>query len=103
MTKNLVIVESPAKSKTLQKYLGEEFSILASYGHIRDLLPKSGSVDTENGFAMRYQVIEKNAKRLDDISKALKKHIHYILHSIRIARERRSHGIFMICCKRKAH
>jgi len=73
MTKNLVIVESPAKSKTLQKYLGKEFSILASYGHVRDLLPKSGSVDTENGFAMRYQVIEKNAQRLDDICKALKK------------------------------
>ena len=50
MTKNLVIVESPAKSKTIKKYLGKNFKILASYGHIRDLEPKDSSVDTENDF-----------------------------------------------------
>jgi len=73
MSKNLVIVESPAKSKTLKKYLGEDFEILASYGHVRDLLPKEGAVDPENDFAMKYQLIEKNAKHTEAIVKALKK------------------------------
>ncbi len=73
MSKNLVIVESPAKSKTLKKYLGKDFEILASYGHVRDLLPKEGAVDPENDFAMKYQIIEKNAKHTDAIVKALKK------------------------------
>lgn len=73
MSKNLVIVESPAKSKTLKKYLGKDFEILASYGHVRDLLPKEGAVDPDNDFAMKYQIIEKNAKHTDAIVKALKK------------------------------
>lgn len=70
---NLVIVESPAKAKTIKKYLGKDFEVLASYGHVRDLLPKEGAVDTEHGFAMRYQTIEKNAKHLENIIKAAKK------------------------------
>ncbi len=73
MSKNLVIVESPAKSKTLKKYLGKDFEILASYGHVRDLLPKEGAVDPDNDFAMKYQLIEKNARHTDAIAKALKK------------------------------
>ncbi len=73
MAKNLLIVESPAKSKTIMKYLGKDFEVLASYGHVRDLLPKEGAVDPSNGFAMRYEVIEKNARHLDAIVKALKK------------------------------
>ncbi|MEE8321867.1 MAG: type I DNA topoisomerase, partial [Gammaproteobacteria bacterium] len=73
MTKALVVVESPAKIKTLQRYLGKDFKILASYGHVRDLLPKTGAIDTENGFAMQYEIIEKNAKAVDAITKALKK------------------------------
>ena len=73
MSKNLVIVESPAKAKTIEKYLGKDFSVLASYGHVRDLVPKEGAVDTENGFAMKYQVIERNEKHVQTISKALKK------------------------------
>ncbi len=73
MSKNLVIVESPAKSKTLKKYLGKDFEILASYGHVRDLLPKEGAVDPDNDFAMKYQIIEKNARHTDAIIKALKK------------------------------
>ena len=54
MAKNLVIVESPAKAKTIKKYLGKDFQVLASYGHVRDLIPKSGAVDPENNFAMQY-------------------------------------------------
>lgn len=73
MSKNLVIVESPAKSKTLKKYLGKDFEILASYGHVRDLVPKEGAVDPDNNFAMKYQILEKNAKHVDAICAALKK------------------------------
>lgn len=73
MSRNLVIVESPAKAKTISKYLGKDFEVMASYGHVRDLVPKEGAVDTENGFAMKYQVIEKNQKHVDAIIKALKK------------------------------
>ena len=52
MAKNLLIVESPAKAKTINKYLGKDFTVLASYGHVRDLVPKEGAVDPEHGFAM---------------------------------------------------
>lgn len=72
MSKNLVIVESPAKCKTIEKYLGKDFQVLASYGHVRDLIPKEGAVDPENGFAMKYQVIERNQRHLQEISKAVK-------------------------------
>ena len=75
MTKYLVIVESPAKSKTIKKYLGKDYEIMASYGHMRDLLPKSGAVEVDNDFAMHYQMIEKNAKNFDAIKKAMKKTI----------------------------
>ncbi|HSJ82082.1 MAG TPA: type I DNA topoisomerase [Thiobacillus sp.] len=68
----LVIVESPSKSKSLKKYLGDDYDILASYGHVRDLEPKTGAVDTET-FAMKYQVIERNAKHVEAIVKAAKK------------------------------
>jgi len=73
MAKNLVIVESPAKAKTIKKYLGKGYEVLASYGHVRDLVPKEGAVDTEHGFAMKYQAIEKNAPHFDKIVSALKK------------------------------
>ncbi|MEJ2572819.1 MAG: type I DNA topoisomerase [Gammaproteobacteria bacterium] len=73
MSKNLVIVESPAKAKTIKKYLGKDFTVLASYGHVRDLLPKEGAVDTEHGFAMKYQAIAKNEKHFDAIAKEMKK------------------------------
>jgi DNA topoisomerase-1 len=73
MPKNLVIVESPAKAKTIKKYLGANFEVLASYGHVRDLLPKEGAVDPGNHFAMRYELIEKNAKHMSAIVKAIKK------------------------------
>jgi DNA topoisomerase-1 len=73
MSKHLVIVESPAKARTLKKYLGRDYEVLASYGHVRDLVPKEGAVDTDNGFAMRYAPIEKNEKHVDTIRKAAKK------------------------------
>jgi DNA topoisomerase-1 len=73
MAKNLVIVESPAKARTIEKYLGSDFEVLASYGHVRDLVPKEGAVDPDNGFAMKYQLIEKNEKHVDKIVKAAKK------------------------------
>ena len=73
MSRNLVIVESPAKAKTISKYLGKDFDVMASYGHVRDLVPKEGAVDPEHGFAMKYQVIERNQKHVNAIIKALKK------------------------------
>jgi len=73
MGKNLVIVESPAKARTIEKYLGSDFEVLASYGHVRDLVPKEGAVDPDRGFAMKYQLIDKNEKHVEKIVKAAKK------------------------------
>jgi DNA topoisomerase I len=73
MADNLVIVESPAKAKTIKKYLGKDFEVLASYGHVRDLVPKEGAVDPDRHFAMSYQAIERNEKHVDAIARALKK------------------------------
>jgi len=70
MATNLLIVESPAKAKTLQKYLGKDFEILASYGHVRDLVPKTGAVDPDNNFAMKYEAITRNSRHMDAIAKA---------------------------------
>ena len=73
MSNNLVIVESPAKSKTIKKYLGKGFEVMASYGHVRDLVPKEGAVDPEHDFEMKYQLIDRNAKHVDAIVKAMRK------------------------------
>jgi DNA topoisomerase I len=73
MAANLVIVESPAKAKTIKKYLGREYDVLASYGHVRDLVPKEGAVDPERGYTMKYQVLEKNERHVDAIARSLKK------------------------------
>jgi len=72
MPKNLIVVESPAKARTISKYLGKGFKALASYGHVRDLKPKTGAVDPDNQFEMNYEVIERNKKHVDAIARALK-------------------------------
>ncbi len=73
MADNLVIVESPAKAKTIKKYLGRDFEVLASYGHVRDLVPKEGAVDPDNGYTMKYQVLDKNERHVESIAKHLRK------------------------------
>jgi len=72
MSLNLVIVESPAKAKTIEKFLGPDYKVLASYGHVRALPSKQGSVDLDQGFAPRYEVLPESKKHLDAIKKAMK-------------------------------
>ncbi|MBN9007467.1 MAG: type I DNA topoisomerase [Rhizobiales bacterium] len=69
---NIVIVESPAKAKTINKYLGSSYEVLASFGHVRDLPAKNGSVDPDANFQMIWEVDPKSAGRLNDIAKSLK-------------------------------
>ncbi len=69
---NVVVVESPAKAKTINKYLGSDYHVVASYGHIRDLPPKDGSVDPDNDFAMIWQLDAKAQKRINELAKAVK-------------------------------
>src|SRR4029078_7548669 len=72
MASNLLIVESPSKAKTLKKYLGKDYEILASYGHVRDLVPKTGAVDPKDISRMKYELIERNTKHVDAIARAVK-------------------------------
>ena len=67
----VVVVESPAKAKTINKYLGDEYTVLASYGHVRDLPPKDGSVDPEHGFEMLWEVSSDSKKHVKAIADAL--------------------------------
>ena len=69
---NVVVVESPAKAKTINKYLGSDFTVLASYGHIRDLPAKDGSVRPEEDFAMDWEVEGRGAKQVSELVKAVK-------------------------------
>ena len=77
---NVVVVESPAKAKTINKYLGPDYTVLASYGHVRDLPPKDGSVRPDDDFAMEWEVDAKASKRLSDIAAAVKDADRLILH-----------------------
>jgi DNA topoisomerase-1 len=72
MAKHLVIVESPAKAKTIEKYLGKDYTVMASYGHVRDLPARKGSVKPEENFAMTYAIIERNNRHVEAIAKAIK-------------------------------
>src|SRR5882757_6886992 len=69
---NVVVVESPAKAKTINKYLGSGYEVLASFGHVRDLPAKNGSVDPDQDFHMLWEIDPKAQKRLSDIAKAVK-------------------------------
>ena len=75
----VVVVESPAKAKTINKYLGSDYTVLASYGHVRDLPPKDGSVDTEHDFAMKWEVAADSKKHIRAITEALKTDQNLIL------------------------
>jgi DNA topoisomerase-1 len=77
----VVVVESPAKAKTIEKYLGKGYKVLASYGHVRAFPKKDGSVDPDNDFAIKYQIIDDKKKRLDAIDKAMKRADTLILAS----------------------
>src|ERR1700733_3090471 len=104
----VVIVESPAKAKTINKYLGKDYEVYASFGHVRDLTAKDGSVDPDDDFAMRWEVDAKSAKRMSDIGSAVKNadrvilatdpdregeaiswHIHEILKSKKLLKDKR--------------
>jgi DNA topoisomerase-1 len=76
---DVVVVESPAKAKTINKYLGSNFKVLASYGHVRDLPPKDGSVRPDGGFDMSWQVDPRSEKHISEIAKALKGATHLYL------------------------
>jgi DNA topoisomerase-1 len=76
---NLVVVESPAKAKTINKYLGKDYTVLASYGHVRDLPAKDGSVRPDEDFAMSWDIDGKSAKHLNEIAQALKESDRLIL------------------------
>src|SRR5690625_423277 len=73
MSKNLLIVESPAKATTINKYLGSDYQVLASYGHVRDLIPKEGAVDPAQDFATRCDIIERTLKPGDKMVAAAKR------------------------------
>src|ERR1700722_2722261 len=76
---NVVIVESPAKAKTINKYLGKDYTVLASYGHVRDLPAKDGSVRPDDRFAMSWEVEDRADQRMKEIVKAVKGAEHLYL------------------------
>ena len=73
MQKNLVIVESPAKAKTIEKFLGKDFKVLSSYGHIRDLKKKEFSIDIEKNFKPKYEIPEEKQELVDKLKEEASK------------------------------
>ncbi len=77
--KTVVVVESPAKAKTINKYLGKDYTVLASFGHVRDLPPKDGSVRPDEDFAMDWEFADRGKQRVDEIAQAVKQADHVLL------------------------
>src|SRR6266487_7168385 len=92
MTKTLVVVESPAKAKTIEKYLGDGYAVRASYGHIRDLPRSKLGVDPDQGFAVQYEVPEDSKRHVADLKRALNQNEDLVLRSEerRVGKECRS-------------
>ena len=90
--KNLVIVESPAKAGTIQKFLGKDFIVKSSFGHIRDLNDSGLSIDVENGFKPEYVIPSDKKKVVSELKKAAKEASTDGLHPMRTVRERPYHG-----------
>ena len=76
---NIVVVESPAKAKTINEYLGSDFKVIASYGHVRDLPSKAGSVNPDNNFSMIWEAAIQSKKHMADIAESLKNSNHLYL------------------------
>ena len=95
MPKNLVIVESPAKAKTIEKFLGKDFKVLSSYGHIRDLKKKEFSIDVEKNFEPDYEIPEDKKALVKTLKLKLKMLIPYGWLPMRTAREKPSPGTCM--------
>ena len=95
---DVLVVESPAKAKTIGKYLGPGYTVLASYGHVRDLPPKDGSVRPEEDFAMDWELADRGKSRMDEIARAAKDVDRVLLAPTRIARARPSPGMCSSCC-----
>ena len=93
---NLVIVESPAKAKTIQKYLGNDYEVIASMGHVRDLPAARLSVDIKNNYAPKYAVIKGKEKLVEELKKEVKKAIKYIWQPTLTVRVKLFHGILHI-------
>jgi DNA topoisomerase-1 len=94
---DVVVVESPAKAKTINKYLGRDFTVLASFGHVRDLPAKDGSVRPDQDFAMDWEADERGDRQVAAIAKALKGARRLFLRPTPTARARRSPGMSRTC------
>ena len=91
---DLVIVESPAKAKTINKYLGNDYKVLASFGHVRDLPEKNGSVDPDEEFSMIWEVQSASGQRLNEIADYLKNPIALFLQPTQTEKVKQSAGMF---------
>ena len=96
MSQNLVIVESPAKAKTIEKYLGKNYVVEASMGHVRDLPKSKLGVDIEDNFNPKYITIRGKGELISKLRKAAKKQIKFILQLTQTVKERLFHGTLLI-------
>lgn len=95
MPKYLVIVESPAKAKTIKKFLGRNYEVIASNGHVRDLPKSTLGIDIENDFEPKYITIRGKGEVLAALRKAVKKQTKYTSRLTRTVKEKPSHGIYI--------